>query len=91
MLGSSGTRCSVSLLRAEESGIRAQPRTERAQRGHEKGLRDKVEAGGEGGSQAEEEREHLQPRKTVWSWRSLKRRRPGKFRALVWLVTKSNN
>lgn len=90
MLGSSGTRCSVSLLRAEESGIRAQPRTERAQPRHEKGLYDKVEAGGEGSIQAEEEREHLQPRERVWSWRSLKRH-SGKFRALVWLVTKSNN
>lgn len=31
MLGSLGTRCSVSLLRAEGSGIKAQPGTERAQ------------------------------------------------------------
>lgn len=79
MLGSLGTRCSVSLLRAEGSGMRAQPRTERAQHRH---LRDKGEAGGESSSQRKEERENLQPLEILWSWYWLNSH-SGQFRVLV--------
>lgn len=66
MLGGLRTRCSVSLLRAEGSGMRAQPRTERAQHRHEKGLRDKGEGGRE--SQRAEKRENLRPLEIVRAW-----------------------